>query len=124
MKTSLFPVVHIHERSRTVFAYSYDVAEVFGRTHGHVMRDIRHLKENNPDFAIHVWIAKYLNKGKKLPCFRISETGVGFLITQARADKNKRLIQEGIEYKYRKEQLADRFSRQQVCIEGFINVQR
>jgi len=84
------------------------VAEVFGRSHKDVLRDIRRLKDKNQDFTAHICAVKYLHRGKKHPCFRISEEGIGILITHSRADKKNAERMSRIKTAYAKQFTAMR----------------
>ncbi len=100
MNSSLFPVVHLNDRTGQVFTYSYDVADSFGRRHDHIIRDIRDLKEKNQNLAPQYWGAKYTDRGKKYPCYKITEEGLGSLIIKFRGQKKNAAKIDAIKMAY------------------------
>ena len=80
MNVEMFPRVHPSQNTGKVFTYSHDMAEFFGKKHKNVIRLIREILEENKNLAAQFRAAKYDHRGKKLPCYKISEEGFGYLI--------------------------------------------
>lgn len=82
MNGSLFPRIHVTEQTGRLFAISTEVADFLHKQHFHLLREIRSILEENKDLAIQFRMARYDHRGKKEPCYRITETGVGLLIVK------------------------------------------
>ena len=83
MSGFLFPVVHVSDHTGKIYTFSYEVAEFFHIRHDNVIQKIRSMLSENKNLAPNFSGAKYKDhRGKKQPCYRISEQGFGFLITK------------------------------------------
>ena len=87
MNGSLFPVVHVSDHTGKIYTFSYEVASFFGSAHKTIMRSIRKILDKDKNLAAHFGAAKYNFRGKKEPCYKITETGLGFLIVTFKSKK-------------------------------------
>lgn len=78
--TTVSPVVF--ERNGVVYANSQDVATFFRKQHNHVLRDIRALIAEQPEWgASNFGPSSYLSEqNKELPCFEMTRSGFSVLV--------------------------------------------
>ena len=80
----IIPVIDVHQNNGVLVTTSRNIAEVFGKEHRNVIRDIRTLLENNPDKdfgQLNFEQSFYLNEqNKEQPEFLLTRDGTMLLI--------------------------------------------
>lgn len=88
----LNPVVKVRKHTGVLYAVSTDVADYFKRDHKHVLESIDKCLTEQTSLAADFSAAKYVDRGKKYPCFEMTRRGFSYLIlgfTGKKANKFK-----------------------------------
>ena len=80
MKLTLNPEYQLYEKGGKPFCDSLQVAETFGKEHGHVLRDIRELECSSEFWQSNFGESNYKSRGKKYPKLLMTKDGFTFLV--------------------------------------------
>ena len=80
----IIPVIDVHQNNGVLVTTSRNIAEVFGKEHYNVIRDIKVVLDNNPDkdfTALNFEVSEYTDStGRKLPEYLLTRDGTMLLI--------------------------------------------
>ena len=74
------PVVKIRKHTGRLYAVSTDVANYFNREHRKILDSIERCLIEQPDLDRNFFRSKFVDRGKKYPCYEMDRRGFSYLI--------------------------------------------